>query len=172
MISRCGRRGPDGRHAVGHLQLINRRARLQHEPPLRRVRCERCRGTHVLLPAEFVPRRADALATIGAALLAHVQGRGHRAIAAELGVPAATVRGWLRRAGERADWVRAQATRLAQQADPLLDAAQPTGSALADAVEALGRSTAAVMRRLGPIAAPWPLAAVIARGGLLAPLRN
>jgi hypothetical protein len=54
--------------------------------------------------------------------------------------PAATVRGWLRRAGARAE------PHLAQVADPLLDAAQPTGSALGDAIEALGRDVAAAVR--------------------------
>jgi len=82
------------------------------------------------------------------------------------------VRGWLRRATAQAQWIRAEATGLAQLADPLLGAAQPTGSALGDALDALGCAAAALVRRLGPIARPWPLAAVIARGRLLAPLRN
>jgi hypothetical protein len=72
----------------------------------------------------------------------------------------------------QAQWVRAEATGLAQLADPLLGAAQPTGSTLGDALDALGCAVAAIVRRLGPIARPWPLAAVIARGRLLAPLRN
>jgi hypothetical protein len=43
---------------------------------------------------------------------------------------------------------------------------------LRDAIEALGRDVAVVVCRLAPIAAPWPLAAVIAGGCLLAPLRT
>jgi DNA-directed RNA polymerase specialized sigma24 family protein len=63
--------------------------------------------THVVLPAASVPRRADAAEVIGSALLAKAAGRGHRTIAAELGVPAGTVRGWLRRATARAGSIRA-----------------------------------------------------------------
>ena len=70
------------------------------------------------------------------------------------------------------EWVRAEAAGLAHEADPLLGAAQPTGSALGDALDALGCAVAAIVGRLGPLARPWPLAAVIARGRLLAPLRN
>src|SRR5262249_47532315 len=99
-------------------------------------------------------------------------GHGHRAIATELGVAAGTVRGWLRRAATQAQWVQLEATGLAQLADPLLGAAQPTGSPPGDALDARGCAVAALVRRLGPIPRPWPLAAVIARGRLLAPLRN
>ena len=62
----------------------------------RRVRCAGCRATHVLLPASCLPRRADATAVIGAALLAKMSGHGHRRIAADLNRPAFTVRRWLR----------------------------------------------------------------------------
>jgi hypothetical protein len=71
------------------------------------ARCPGCRVTHVLLPAAYVPRRADALEVIGAALLAKAAGCGHRAIATELDVAAGTVRGWLRRAGRGARVVQA-----------------------------------------------------------------
>ncbi|MBE1609626.1 DUF6431 domain-containing protein [Actinopolymorpha pittospori] len=60
-----------------------------------RVRCGTCRGTHVLLPAFYVPRRAYSAEVIGAELVGNVDGHGYRQIAAGLGVPAATVRGWL-----------------------------------------------------------------------------
>lgn len=63
----------------------------------RRSRCGGCRRTHVLLPASVLPRRAGVVTVIGAALLAKAGGRGHRKIAAALGRPDATVRGWLRR---------------------------------------------------------------------------
>jgi hypothetical protein len=154
------------------VRSVRGRGGLRRQVRPRRARCRDCRGTHVLLTAEYVPRRADALEVIGAALLAKAAGCGHRAIATELDVAAGTVRGWLRRAAAQAQWVRAEATGLAQLADPLLGAAQPTGSALGDALDALGCAVAAIVRRLGPIARPWPLAAVIARGRLLAPLRN
>jgi len=57
--------------------------------------------------------------------VAKAAGRGHRTIATELGVAAGTVRGWLRRAAVRAEWVRAAATGLTFQADPLLGQPSP-----------------------------------------------
>jgi hypothetical protein len=53
--------------------------------------------------------------------------------------------------------------------DALLDTPGPAGSPLGDALQALGAAVAAAIRRLGPIAAPWPLAAVVS-AGLLGPL--
>ena len=73
----------------------------------RRSRCRECGATHVLLPAWCLSRRADAGAVIGSALEAAAAGAGHRAIAAGLGRPASTVRGWLRRFAARAEGVRA-----------------------------------------------------------------
>jgi len=63
----------------------------------RRARCTGCRATHVLLPVVLLVRRADTAAVIGAGLTAKATGAGHRLIAALLGRPAETVRGWLRR---------------------------------------------------------------------------
>ena len=51
----------------------------------RRSRCRACGGTHVLLPAQFLSRRADAGAVIGRALEAKAAGAGHRAAALALG---------------------------------------------------------------------------------------
>jgi hypothetical protein len=141
-------------------------ARLLVRP--RRMRCAGCRVTHVVLPAASVPRRADAAEVIGSALLAKAAGRGHRTIAAELGVPAGTVRGWLRRATARAGSIRAAATRVIAHLDPLCGPLNPAGGALADAVNALGAAIAAAIRRLGRIAPPWQLAVTIT-GGLLTP---
>lgn len=137
----------------------------------RRACCVGCGGTHVLLPAVCLPRRANRVEAVGAALLAGAAGQGHRPIASSLGVPADTVRGWLRRARRRAEWLRVQATGLAYQADPSLGAIPPRRSALADAVEALGQAAAALTRRLGVLAAsPWQLIAAFTGGRLLAPL--
>ncbi|MEQ7009313.1 DUF6431 domain-containing protein [Actinopolymorpha sp. B17G11] len=136
----------------------------------RRARCTTCRATHVLLPAGGLPRRTDTIEVVGAALLAYVAGKGHRAIAAELAVPAATVRGWIRRAAARAEWLRVEATLLAHAVDAEPAPSLPTGSALGDALAALGAAKAAVTRRLGPIAPPWHLATTITGGRLLAPL--
>lgn len=62
----------------------------------RRARCRSCRRTRILLPSWCAPRRADGIEVIGAAAGLAMAGAGHRATAAVLGVPAATVRGWLR----------------------------------------------------------------------------
>jgi len=48
----------------------------------------------------------------------------------------------------------------------------PAGSALADAVSALATAAAAMVRRLGPLAPPWQIIAMIARGQLLALVRS
>src|SRR5262249_54679574 len=58
-----------------------------------------CAVTHVLLLVDGLLRRADTVAVIGSALADKAVGHGHRAIAARLGRPASTVRGWLRRFG-------------------------------------------------------------------------
>jgi DNA-directed RNA polymerase specialized sigma24 family protein len=50
---------------------------------------------------------------IGAALLAKASGLGHRRIAAALGVPATTVRRWLRRFSRRAAELWALGTQIA-----------------------------------------------------------
>ncbi len=60
----------------------------------------------MLLPVTVLLRRADAAVVIGAALTARAAGLGHRRIAVWLGVPAGTVRGWLRRWGARLEAVR------------------------------------------------------------------
>lgn len=136
----------------------------------RRARCGDCAATHVLLPADIPPRHADTVEVVAAALLAHHGGAGHRAIAADLDVPVDTVRSWLRRVTARAEWLRQRATVWACQRDPELPPIPPTGSALGDALAALGAAAAASIRRLGPIASPWQLLGLIAGGRLLAPL--
>ncbi len=62
----------------------------------RRARCVSCRATQVLLPAWCLPRRADAVEVVGAALVAKASGCGYRSIAVQLGRPPSTVRAWLR----------------------------------------------------------------------------
>ena len=73
----------------------------------RRARCRSCRRTRILLPSWCAPRRADGIEVIGAAAGLAMAGAGHRPIAAALGVPAATARGWLRRLRARARQLRA-----------------------------------------------------------------
>lgn len=138
----------------------------------RRVRCRGCHVTHVLVPALLAPRRADCAPVILDALLARADGRGHRSIAAELSLPAGTVRGWLRRATANAERARREAMCLAVQLDPLLGPVAPAGTTLADAINAIGTAVAAARRRLGPsVGSPAALAMVIG-ATLLHPLRT
>lgn len=132
----------------------------------RRSICAGCGVTHVLLPEDGLGRRRDAVADIGVALVAKAAGSGHRPIAARLRVPAATVRGWLRRFTMMAERVRAHFTRWAAALDPMLGPVAPAGSSFADAVGAIGVTAAAAVRRLGARPA-WHIASVLTGGGLL-----
>ena len=136
----------------------------------RRVRCGSCLVTHVLLAVSCLLRRADAAEVIGAALRAKAAGRGHRPIAAGLGRPVSTVRGWLRAFARNAERVRAVMTALLAPLDPLTGSAPVRGSVFADAVEAVGACAAAARRRLGVVGAvsAWQLAAAVTGGWLLA----
>jgi hypothetical protein len=122
----------------------------------------------VLLPAAWLLRRADAASVIGSALLAKAAGQGHRSIAAALGRPASTVRGWLRRFGARAEQVRVLFTLLLFRLDPQAGPLLPRESVFADALEALGRAGAAGVRRLSP-RPPWEFASWASAGLMLAP---
>ena len=65
----------------GRGNALERRVRVLEGPDValipRRSRCRGCGGTHVLLPAWCMSRRADAAAVIGAALEAAAAGDGH-----------------------------------------------------------------------------------------------
>jgi hypothetical protein len=136
----------------------------------RRARCRDCRTTHVLLPATLLPRRTATVEVIGTALLAKVTGASHHAIAADLDLPADTVRGWIRSATAHASWLCARGTITAHRFDPELPPILPTGTALGDAIAALGIAAAAATRRLGCLAAPWELITQFTGGHLLTPL--
>ena len=136
----------------------------------RRSRCMGCGVTHVLLPVMVLVRRADTAAVVGSALVARARGMGFRRIAAGLGCPAETVRGWLRRFAGRAEAVRAVFTGWlrALEPDPVLP--EPAGGVWADAVTAILAASRAVAGRfaLGTVA-PWEVAVAISAGCLLAP---
>ena len=137
----------------------------------RRSRCRGCGGTHVLLPAWCLLRRADAAGVIGAALEAAAAGGGHRKIAGLLGRPPSTVRGWLRRFAGRAEPVRAFFTVLLARTGP--DPVMPAGAAglVAAAVSAIaGAAASAAVRwpQLGEVPV-WAAASAASGGLLLAP---
>jgi hypothetical protein len=128
----------------------------------------------VLLPVTVLLRRADAAELIGAALTARAAGLGHRRIAVWLGVPAGTVRGWLRRWGSRLDAARLHFVVVARLAG--VDQAVPKamGSPWRDVLAALGAATTAVTARfgaagvIGPVTA-WQVAAASSGSRLLSP---
>ncbi|MDR1187541.1 MAG: helix-turn-helix domain-containing protein [Bifidobacteriaceae bacterium] len=127
-------------------------------PVPRRARCDACRRTHVLLPDGFLSRRADSGAVIGRAVELAAAGHGHRKIAAALGRPASTVRGWLRSARAAAAAGTGALRAVAAQVAP--DAAavnpKPAGTPLGDLVAALSALAAAAgARERRQETAPW-----------------
>ncbi|MEX2621539.1 MAG: DUF6431 domain-containing protein [Egibacteraceae bacterium] len=138
----------------------------------RRARCRACALTHVLLPAVMLQRRAYAIDVIGAALLDAAHGHGHRPIAVRLGVPAGTVRGWLRRFRARACALAALGTRLAYRLDASLGRLEPAGGWPSPVHAALGElaiATAAYQRHhLDAPTDRWQALCTLTRGLLLA----
>jgi hypothetical protein len=139
----------------------------------RRGRCEGCGRTHVLAPVSTLGRRADGVDVVGAALLGRAEGLGYRRVAARVGRPVSTVRGWLSRMVSNAEGVRVAFTLLRHRVDddpgPLL----PAGSGLADAVAAIGAGVAAVRRTWGTavvVLSAWQVASALTVGQLLAPV--
>jgi hypothetical protein len=138
----------------------------------RRSRCGGCGVTHVLLPVSCLLRRADGAAVIWAGLAASAAGAGHRKIAARLGRPASTVRGWLARFRSRAGLVRGVFTMWLCALDPDPPPLPPAGSAAADAVAAVTAATAAAACRWAGLVgslSPGELASSVSAGRLLAP---
>lgn len=140
----------------------------------RRARCGGCEVTHVLLPVTVLLRRADAAEVIGAGLAARARGLGHRPIGVALGVPAATVRGWLRRLGGRLDATRVFFLQVAVLAGVDVVIPDGLGSRWADLLAALGAATAAVTSRFGTVGVVgtvtgWQVAVACSGGRLLAP---
>ena len=140
----------------------------------RRARCRACTVTHVLLPVTVLLRRAYAAERIWAVLTARAEGAGHRRIGASLGVPAATVRGWLRRAGSRLEAVRVWFLGVAVAAGVDVRIPDGTGCAWRDVLAAVATATAAIRFRFGAaglLGAVTPDRVVVAASGgrLLAP---
>ena len=140
----------------------------------RRSRCRSCAVTHVLLPVSLLLRRAYAAQVVWAALVAKAAGAGHRVIGARLGVPAATVRGWVRVIGGRAAAVRDWFLGVAVTAGVDVVIPKATGSGCGDVIAAVGAAAAAIGSRFGPGSVLGPVTAVsvaVASSGgrLLAP---
>lgn len=152
---RAGRLRPWG---FGRERVIRRRGGARTRLRPRRARCRSCKATHMMLPSWTAPRRAGAVAVItSAALVSAQRGAGTMRIGAELGVPAATVRGWLRRLRARAgamhqDAMTAHGTITAGRDAPY---PEPSASARGDALPAVAVCAHAAITCHGRIAADW-----------------
>jgi transposase-like protein len=140
----------------------------------RRARCRACAVTHVLLPVTVLLRRAYAAERIWAALTARVEGLGHRRIGVRLGVPAATVRGWLRRVGSRLETIRVWFLQVAVTAGVDVAIPDTTGCTWGDVVAAAATATTAIRSRFGAagllgMVTPEQVAVAASGGRLLAP---
>ncbi|CAH0302990.1 hypothetical protein SRABI83_04581 [Arthrobacter sp. Bi83] len=148
------------RHGTGAGRFL-----VRHRP--RRGRCAGCAATHVLLEAGLAARRADTAAVIAAAVEAKTAaGHGHRRIAAWLGRPASTVRGWLRTFAASAVSIAEVFTALAHRdgadAAGLWPAPAPTpaGAALA----AVTAYASVLAERFAVAVMPWHSAGLAAAG--------
>lgn len=115
----------------------------------RRARCRSCLVTHVLLPITVLLRRGYAAEVIWESLWLRGRGRGHRQIAVQLRVPAATVRGWLRRVGGRLEAVRARFLTVAVQVGIDVGIPDEQRCPWGDVVAAVGAAAAAIRQRFG-----------------------
>ena len=128
----------------------------------------------MLLPVTVLLRRAYAVEVIGAAVVARAGGAGHRRIAEGLGVPAATVRGWLRRMASRLEATRGHLWQVVVRAGVDRPVPKARGCSWRDLLACLGAATAAVTSRfglvgvLGPVTV-WQVAVACSGGRLLAP---
>jgi hypothetical protein len=165
-----GRLGP-----WGHARTRRLRGEACSGQRPRRTRCGDCSVTHVLLPLDALVRRADEAEVIGSGLVLAAAGWGHRRVAARLGRPAGTVRGWMRRMRERAEALRAAFTALLVAVDPDPVLPDPAGSVLGEAVAAIVAAAVATVRRWGGVVSglsAWQLAAAVTSGGLLSPAES
>ena len=166
----CPRTGCDGQLAPwGWARPRQLRAEPTSRHRTRRARCRPCHHTQVLVWARSYPRRPDRVETVTTVLLAAANGLGHRSAAATVGLPATTVRDWIRRARTNAEAVRCHATVLVHALDPLAGPLEPTGSPLGDMLDAVGRAVTAATCRLGPRGSPLQRALVMTSGAILSP---
>jgi hypothetical protein len=111
-------------------------------------------------------RRSYVAEMIGAALVS-IGREGYRRAGERLGVPGETLRDWRRRFRSRAERVAAHFLRWARALDAALDPPVPSGSLVADAIEAIGVCARVASLVLGR-RSPWSWVSALTAGGLLA----
>jgi len=161
---------PDRCPACGHERVIfdgwwTKRTR-RGPVDIHRVLCPGCETSHSCWPDVLVGGRVDLAVVIGAAVEAKAAGLGHRRIGARLGVPAATVRGWLRRFAMLAEGLTGRLLAVAADADPAVRA-PPPGPRVAVAVAAVEFAAAAMASLSGEPVGRWRFAVAVTGGGLL-----
>jgi hypothetical protein len=123
--------------------------------------------THVLLPTLALVRRMDVVEVIGEALRGiYIEGRSREEVARQAVVPMDTVRGWRRRLEKKAEEIRVHFTALAHCWDEEFLGMEAKGSAVLDALEAMGVAAAAAFRRFGGPRL-WSLVSAASGGRLL-----
>ena len=159
--------------ACGHHRVIfdgtYRRQTRRGRVAIQRVWCtdEGCQQrSHSLLPDVLVSGRVDLASVIGWALEAKTAGVGHRTIGEQLGVPAATVRGWLRRAAERGGQLTGRLLARAAAADPSVRA-PPDGGPIVTLVVAAQLAARAWSSLSGEPVETWRFAVAVAGGRLV-----
>lgn len=141
----------------------------------RRARCVDCGATQILLPTALTVRRADTTEVIGNALVAKVNGAGHRSIAVALGRPVSTVRRWLRQAGgDHPGWLHQRGVAHAVQVDrELLVRPAPQRTPLGHALNLLIGAAVRYRQVLALDYPVWSLIGMFTQGRLIAaPLRT
>ena len=137
----------------------------------RRVRCDACAATHILVPAALAARRADTTEVIGTALVHKSRGYGFRRIAAIMGRAESTVRRWLRRGTDPAhlQWLWRQGVRRWCEAAPWAFEHPRAHTDLDYALNALGGAAYWNRWLRGLTDPPWTMIGIYTNGGLLAP---
>ncbi len=165
---RAGRLPPWG---YGRERVIRLHGGAREQLRPRRGRCRSCGATRVLVPSWMAPRRADGIGVIArAAVAAALHDAGPARLGVQLGVPAATVRGWLRRLRARAGPVRTEAMIMFGRLTAGRDAPwlEPSGSPLGNALAAVAACAYAAITWHGY--ADADMDALLGRSGLAAAL--
>lgn len=134
-----------------------------------RVRCRVCGVTHALLPDFLLARRRDIASHVVFALEGAAGGRGWRPLCAALGVPGATVRGWLRRLRHQAPARAALFWRLSGALGEDAPRAPPALSLLGGLWQAMTLAHRAASRAIGvaQVGAVCAFSSRVTGGGLL-----